>query len=493
IGHEDEATDSTFGFGVDGSYERHVTQESQEPDRWNNLGSVRPSPIVFWYRQRPRALVSTRGTGSASFGNPPMAISGMARVQTDLQGRLLYFDAVPPQKGASNGVSPDWRPLLDAAQLDPSLLEPTDPEWNPLIDCDVRVAWTGTFPDQPDVPIRVEAGSFSGVPVYFDVIAPWTTPSRMQETTQAQAQVGNIIALTMISLLLIGGIWLARANLKRGRGDKRGAFVMAGYLFFVLLVQWILQVHHVKSFAEIGMFVDALQTGLLIGAIAWVIYVALEPYARRQWPHALITWSRLLTGRLRDPLVGRDLLIGSLTGVAVSVLILLGNLIPGWLGRPGPAPVVNSVGTLGGLNEVAGILLGLQPGAMIAPIAIFFLIFGVRLVVRKQWVAIGVAFVLMSLVQGLQTEQTTVLGWVASAAVWGILIYVIVRFGILAALISFVYANTLLVLPLTTDLSVWYANRAWFGLAVLAIVTGAGVYLALAGRPVFARAQLQDA
>jgi hypothetical protein len=130
---------------------------------------------------------------------------------------------------------------------------------------------------------------------------------------------------------------------------------------------------------------------------------------------------------------------------------------------------------------------------MIAPIGIFFLIFGVRLVVRKQWIAISFAFVLMSLVQGLQSQQTTVLGWVASAAVWAILIFVIVRFGILATLIAFVYANTLLVLPLTLDFSAWYADRMWFGLAVLAIVTGTGVYLALAGRPVFAGALLQDA
>jgi hypothetical protein len=130
---------------------------------------------------------------------------------------------------------------------------------------------------------------------------------------------------------------------------------------------------------------------------------------------------------------------------------------------------------------------------MIAPIAIFVMIFGVRLVVRKQWLAISLAFALMSLVQGLQSQQTTVFGWVASATVWGILIFVIVRFGILAALISFVYANTLLVLPLTTDPSAWYANRAWFGLAVLALVTGYGLYLALAGRPVFARTLLQDA
>ena len=60
-------------------------------------------------------------------------------------------------------------------------------------------------------------------------------------------------------------------------------------------------------------------------------------------------------------------------------------------------------------------------------------------------------------------------------------------------MISFAYANMLLALPFTTDLSAWYANRVWFGLAILALVTGFGVYLALAGRPVFAKALLQDA
>jgi hypothetical protein len=142
---------------------------------------------------------------------------------------------------------------------------------------------------------------------------------------------------------------------------------------------------------------------------------------------------------------------------------------------------------------VAGILLATQPGAMIAPIAIFFLIFGLRVVLRKQWLALGAAFVLMTLVQGLQSQAQTVPSWIAAAAVWGLLIFVIFRYGIFAALISFVYANMLLMLPLTTDPSAWYANRAWFGLAILAAVTGFGVYAALAGRAVLARALLQDA
>ena len=40
------------------------------------------------------------------------------------------------------------------------------------------------------------------------------------------------------------------------------------------------------------------------------MYVALEPYVRRFWPDGILGWSRLLSGYVRDPRVGRDVLIG---------------------------------------------------------------------------------------------------------------------------------------------------------------------------------------
>ncbi len=45
--------------------------------------------------------------------------------------------------------------------------------------------------------------------------------------------------------------------------------------------------------------------------------ISLEPLLRRVWPRTLISWTRLLSGYVRDPLVGRDVLIGMLAGVTV--------------------------------------------------------------------------------------------------------------------------------------------------------------------------------
>jgi serine/threonine-protein kinase len=52
------------------------------------------------------------------------------------------------------------------------------------------------------------------------------------------------------------------------------------------------------------------------GFVAWAAYLAVEPVIRRKWPQSLISWNRMLAGRLRDPLLGRDLLLGVLGGCA---------------------------------------------------------------------------------------------------------------------------------------------------------------------------------
>jgi len=48
---------------------------------------------------------------------------------------------------------------------------------------------------------------------------------------------------------------------------------------------------------------------LFFAALVWLLYTGLEPYVRRRWPSSIISWSRVLTGQFRDPLVGRDVLI----------------------------------------------------------------------------------------------------------------------------------------------------------------------------------------
>jgi hypothetical protein len=67
----------------------------------------------------------------------------------------------------------------------------------------------------------------------------------------------------------------------------------------------------------------------------WLFYIALEPYVRRFWPQLLIGWTRLISGHMRDPLVGRDVLVGVAAGTIAAFLIAWRELAPHVLGlRP---------------------------------------------------------------------------------------------------------------------------------------------------------------
>src|SRR5216684_448114 len=40
------------------------------------------------------------------------------------------------------------------------------------------MAWQGSLPERPSVPVRIEAAAYRGKPVYFQFVGPWTRPGR---------------------------------------------------------------------------------------------------------------------------------------------------------------------------------------------------------------------------------------------------------------------------------------------------------------------------
>src|ERR1022692_4430790 len=118
-----------------------------------------------------------------------------------------------------------------------------------------------------------------------------------------------------------------RRNLAQQRGDRRGAFRLAVFVFSVLMLLWLTRGHLAMSFGTFGTFLIALCTSVFYGVVIWMVYIALEPYVRRRWPQTLISWSSVLIGRVRDPVVGRDVLIGAAAGSGV---LLVGALVDFW-------------------------------------------------------------------------------------------------------------------------------------------------------------------
>ncbi|MCP3979267.1 MAG: protein kinase [bacterium] len=490
LGYPEAPVDREYGFFTDSQYMEFVESENDGLDRWSALGSVRPSPIRFWYRESPRPLVPIGLGGGVGTGNPPMALAGMTRMFLDPDGRLTGFLAVPPQFDESvppeNGEKPaDWSVLFAAAGLTQVDFESVAPQWNPLVDCDERAAWEGPAPDDPQRTLRVEAGAYRGLPVYLMIAPPWREATRQgpaQISTANQAS-AIIIMLLILALLLVSGI-VARRNLRLGRGDWRGAFRMASTLFVLAMTTWLLTAHHVKStVSEVAKLGRAAQVALFISAIVWVFYLALEPYVRRMWPHALVSWARLLSGRVRDPLIGRDLVVGGLIGSAIYLLALLAKLGPGWAGRTPPRPL-ESIAVLHDVGTAFSLLAALPTNALAVSIGLLLLVLLLRLVLRRTWAAVGAAFVLMAGLQMLQSASVG-LGFAFSVATWGLILLAMTRFGLLATTFSLFFAYMCLQTPAATDLSVWYSGRVFALLAVTAGLYFYGAYISLGSRSFF--------
>jgi hypothetical protein len=201
---------------------------------------------------------------------------------------------------------------------------------------------------------------------------------------------GKIIVFALVSATLaffIYGVWLGRRALRDGSGDRKGGARLAIYIFVALMIAWVFRTHHYGA-NELDLIQIGIQFALLPTVLLWLFYLALEPYVRRWWPHRMVSWSRLLAGDFLDPLIGRDILIGAVLGMAMMVVNNLWALAPGWFGRPqAPRPI--KLYTLLGLRESVGELFfsGVTLIVFLAVTCMFLLLLLHIIFRRREWLA----------------------------------------------------------------------------------------------------------
>ena len=142
------ALDQSSDFTYDGDLLRYVEDHDKPLPQWDAILRDRPAVLFYSYRQSPRYLVPTDYHGGiltpgvATSDDPPTTQSGMINVNIDLSGRLLYFQAIPPEVDdtppATHAV--DWGVLFSAAGLDQSKFQSATPTWNSLASSDTRAA-----------------------------------------------------------------------------------------------------------------------------------------------------------------------------------------------------------------------------------------------------------------------------------------------------------------------------------------------------------------
>ncbi|MFQ5472788.1 MAG: hypothetical protein ACE5FA_07890, partial [Dehalococcoidia bacterium] len=222
----------------------------------------------------------------------------------------------------------------------------------------------------------------------------------------------------------------------------------------------------------------------------WLLYVAFEPYVRGRWPQTLISWTRLLMGRLRDPLVGRAVLTGCLFGIGLRLLLQLAYIAPMWLDQVPRAPDASGIGALLGGSHLAATLVA--PWSIFWALWTLFLLFALRILLRRQWIAtmwcvvvIAASWFLMDAgtYAGSSNATTVAIVFLFYGLFVSVAVVALLRFGLLSLAVAFLFEDCLRFIPITLDFSAWYATGSLVTMLLLLAVAVYGFHTALAGRP----------
>jgi predicted Ser/Thr protein kinase len=447
-GYTDAPADSEYGFVVNGT-----------------------TPM-FWYRQSPRDLETLDRGGVVTIADPPLAVTGMVTVLFNTRSRLTYFAGVPAQAippGPSQHA--DWTPFFEAAGLNVAEWTSAEPERIPLYGFDELAAWTGRVQESSPVERRVDAAAWKGRVVQFLLRDPTALAARDNPVSRRFGpQYGPVVFILAVVCL---AALLAWRQYTRGRSDLQTAVRLAVFTLVCTFLAWLAHTHLVPGIQKVNQVTSALGFGLFPALSFGVLYLALEPFVRKRWPQSLISWVRLWNGSVRDTVVGTNLLIGVVTGVAFYA-------VRGAFGDE----FERSTGTvlnLRGPGQVLGTAAGDIVTALGLVLGAFFVFAFLRTIFGRTWLAGAVVIGLTSLFALLGAPWLEVLRFELLIT---IIISVLARFGLLSMVIAAFVARVLGQSPMTTDFSAWYAGSMWTALALVAALTLWSFRVALAGRKV---------
>ena len=493
LGYGDAPVDLASGFAYDQSYLNWNRRNAKGEAPWRALSEGRPAVLTFWIRTSPVPMASWEPLSIPDENDPPFVTAGMTRMTLDTKGRLVDFLAVPSQLESKAPASQpiDWAPLFAAAGLDMAAFSLSTPSRTPLTFADERRAWTGTLPET-QTPVTIEGASFHGKPVSFEIVGPWSPASREPgEQDDGPSRFGMPL---LILVLLVSAVVLARWNLKSGRADRRGAYRLAVVLFFDYAAFWVLLPHLSTLDQEMTRLFTYLGLGMFVGGVMYLVYLAIEPFVRRSWPTMLVGWSRALSGRLPDPVIGRDLLIGTVAGLLLSAIDLLGVLAPELMGASqGTIPMRPELGVLEHnryflLTIATTLNNGLQNALLTVMMFTVLREIVKRALTRLKgkwlspdYVAATIALVFLVFLGIVNNENgLTNVGVQAllQLVTSGVFLIVLLRFGLFATVVMYTTNALAMRTPLTLQSSALYAGPAWVMLGVLFAIAALGFWMA---------------
>jgi serine/threonine-protein kinase len=418
------------------------------------------TPLRFRYREATNDTLGRSPYGDVRWDFPSFEVPSMIRLMLDTRGRLRYFEAMPPRNLRQKpGPGISFEAIVAATGFQIDRTKPVAPFRTPTPAYDEIHAFEAITDGVLKLPVQVQYSAHRGYLTSFHVKYPWTVfPPEGPPVKSLGARLREGFLVAGLLVFFFYCFTLAWRNWKSGRADRRGALVVAVVFLALQIVAYLAGLHVNYEVYMFYFFLNSLGGLLVSSALMYFLYLALEPALRSRWPQSIVTWSRVLGGRWTDPQVGAHLLMGAGVGVFLSLFFLAQSWYQYWSSGT-LASAGNSM--LGGPPNWISQIAGLIDNAIRAGLVIFFAIFGLKVLFKRDWLVILVGCVILPIQESsLATSNQLWIDLPIYIAVYAIIFFALMRFGLLAAVTGFVYVNAIGRIPCNNDFTTWYMPNA---------------------------------
>ncbi|HVT02709.1 MAG TPA: serine/threonine-protein kinase [Thermoanaerobaculia bacterium] len=421
------------------------------------------SPLLASGAARMKTTLVLLDPGRITANDPPLTQRGMVDVTTNRDGKLIELAGIPSSPASAGELSKEWDELFTLASLNRQEFVATTPLDTPPVPSDRTLAWIDSGSR------RVEAATLRGRVSWFRSEPAEVAPPPKRTISQIIEEIFTVVIMLTSTFV---AVILCRRNRRMQRGDLRGAFRTSLFVFIALMLFWMFSSDHALILRhELEMFALAVGLAASSAIILWIYYLAMEPYVRRRWPETLIGWIRLLEGRFKDPLVGRDLLIGVIAGALETIIVMSDpaldfarGLVPHY-GQGGIEMLMSGRQTFGTIFMTTVDAIGTSLGLL-------FLIMLLRNANRRF------ALILLLLLLAPGGVIQMIAGAILAVVIW--------RFGLLAAATAGTICGIFVECSIGIDPDTWYFGQSLAILLAIAALTLVAAYISTAGKPLLA-------
>jgi hypothetical protein len=369
---------------------------------------------------------------------------------------------------------------FELAGLDIDTFRRVEPRYQRFMQLDQRAAWVGQVEGRPGGEVRIEAGAHEGR------VSLWCM-LESDELEELAAEPGNLrgtsfnhaLFVFLLTAGLIGGVIVARHNLRVGRADRAGTARLAVFLFALTMLGEMLRAHRLFSMDGWTEIYPITATALFYAVISAALYLAVEPHARRIWPSMLVSWSRVLgrSAGWRDARIGASVLWGALAAAGIA---LLSPLRVAAVSAAQGAPATPTAGDwtilLGARHALSRIVIQLGASLPTAFFLVLLLVLG-RVTLRRAWPAVVAAtLVWIAMADVIQnTPAETVIVLVLNLISTAVMLALVLRRGVLALIVC-MFAGEVAIMAQASDWQAWDGRPALLALAVFAAMVAYGYW-----------------